>query len=306
MLITFGLVNVYMCFSFIAGFLYFIRQAIYNILCKHFSNGNQYFPFLFRVMVVISGDCLIILAELLSICKRRNKEIHNGFTIEIKKSITKYKKEPFLILILISASILELVGITFNAYILHYYQVSKDSINSYALNLLLARIVGFIILSFLCKLIFNTNIYSHHYLGVSIIILYYIILILISPVIFSWYSLLLIVGTTIFECLDIVYKWLMDIKYISPYELSGFKGIFLTIILLILNASLQNVPCKSDSFIVFLCPNTVTITDFNNSFSRLYEDGIKAILLLFFGSFLCSTFYTMLNFLTIKYLGPIL
>ena len=174
------------------------------------------------------------------------------------------------------------------------------------MNLLLARIVGFIILSFLCKLIFNTNIYSHHYLGVSIIILYYIILILISPVIFSWYSLILIVGTTIFECLDIVYKWLMDIKYISPYELSGFKGIFLTIILLILNASLQNVPCKSDSFIVFLCLNTVTITDFNNSFSRLYEDGIKAILLLFFGSFLCSTFYTMLNFLTIKYLGPTL
>ena len=118
MLITFGSVNVYMCFSFIAGFFYFIRQAIYNILCEHFSNGNQYFPFLFRVMVVISGDCLIILAELLSICKRRNKEIHNGFTIEIKKSITKYKKEPFLILILISASILELVGITLTSSLL--------------------------------------------------------------------------------------------------------------------------------------------------------------------------------------------
>ena len=98
----------------------------------------------------------------------------------------------------------------------------------------------------------------------------------------------------------------MDIKYISPYELSGFKGIFLTIILLIVNASLQNVKCEKDSFIVFLCPTSDTITDFNKSFSRLYEDGIKAILLLFFGSFLCSTFYTLLNFLTIKHLGPTL
>ena len=90
----------------------------------------------------------------------------------------------------------------------------------------------------------------------------------------------------------------MDIKYISPYESSGFKGIFLTIILLILNASLQNVKCEKDSFIVFLCPTSDTITDFNKSFSRLYEDGIKAILLLFFGSFI------MLNFLyTVKFLN---
>ena len=194
MLISLGEFNVYMCFPFIAGFFYFIRQALYNILCETYSNKQQYFPFLFRVMVVVSGDCLIILAELVSICKRRNKELKNGFANEIKKSFTKYTKEPLLIFILIISSLLELVGITFNAYSLHYYQVSLKSLNSYALNLLLARIVGFIILSFLCKLIFNTNIYSHHYLGVSIIILYFLIIILISPVIFSWYSYIIIIG----------------------------------------------------------------------------------------------------------------
>ena len=52
MLISLGEFNVYMCFPFIAGFFYFIRQALYNILCETYSNKQQYDQALQHYLIV--------------------------------------------------------------------------------------------------------------------------------------------------------------------------------------------------------------------------------------------------------------
>ena len=101
----------------------------------------------------------------------------------------------------------------------------------------------------------------------------------------------------------------MDIKYISPFGLSGFRGIISFIFSLIMFSALQNNECPQNDILIFLC-SSLNVTNFTNStfdnftefYYRINCNPPYVLLYTIFGSLLCSTMFNTFIFLTYKQL----
>ena len=302
-------------YPLLAGFFFSLRPVIFN----QFNNYCTYkgtppnFSFLFRLLIVEFGNSFNCLIEFISISKRKNDNLLSPFKSEIKKTFQKYKENPKLILMIIGLSLSSFLSIALNSYSETYWTISELT-QTYSFNDCLSRFIGFIALSLLTLLFLKISIHRHHYIGLSFFVFYFLInlfhiVFLNSQIsIFTHHTIIMILGTTIFECLYIVYKYLIDYHYLSPYELGGLQGLCSFLILLILNISLQSVQCSKGAgtnIFGFACDNNSnSYSDFSGSFQRLFSNGLIAVLLLFVGSVLCSTFFTMFLMLTNKYLNP--
>ena len=308
MCITIGKAHYYISFPIIAAIFYSIRPIIYGKLCEK-TGGTNFFPFLFRLLLLETGNSLNIIFEIISIFRRKNKSLEQPIKKEFKKTFIKYSKKPKLILIIIVLSLCSSLSVGINAYSVTYY--GKDNNNTYILNLLLSRFIAFIILNLFCSFFLKIKIHRHHLIGLSFFIIYFIIQIIFVSIdnkdtipMFSFYSVVLLVGTTMFDLLYIAYKYLMEFEYLSPYELAGLQGLCSFVILLILNISLENVHCdKTNNPLSFMCGET-KYAEFTVSFQHLVNEGALAFIYTIGGSVLCSTFFTMFLMLTNKYLNP--
>ena len=113
----------------------------------------------------------------------------------------------------------------------------------------------------------------------------------------------MIIGTSILDSLNVIYKWLQDNEFLSPSEIGGLEGLFSFIILLILNIAFSLL--ETQCFIDFqaICDKNKKLADLNNTFSSIFDKKEK-VLALIFGSIICSGFYTLFTLLTNKYLNP--
>lgn len=308
MCLTIGKVHYYLFFPIIAALFYSIRPIIYGLLCERTKDLN-FSPFLFRLLLLETGNSLNIIFEIISICRRRNLSIENPIKSEFKKTFKKYKTKPKLIFIIIALSLCSSFSVAINAYSVSFY--GKEHNNTYILNLLLSRFIAFIILNLSCSLFLKIKIHRHHLIGLFFFVVYFIIQIIFVSIdyhdtisMFSIYSVFLLIGTTMFDLLYIAYRYLMEFEYLSPYELAGLQGLCSFLILLVLNISLQNVKCNKDNNpLSFLCGDS-TYAEFTVSFTHLAQEGALAFVYTIGGSVLCSTFFTMFLMLTNKYLNP--
>ena len=76
MCLTIGKVHYYLFFPIIAALFYSIRPIIYGLLCER-TKGLNFFPFLFRLLLLETGNSLNIIFEIIYICRRRNLSIEN-------------------------------------------------------------------------------------------------------------------------------------------------------------------------------------------------------------------------------------
>ena len=87
-------------------------------------------------------------------------------------------------------------------------------------------------------LFLKQSIHRHHFIAL-IFIIFGLVLISYKGISFNYYLLIGVLCNLLFAVLDIVEKWLMDFRFLSPYELIGFKGLYgiliLTCILIIGN-----------------------------------------------------------------------
>ena len=308
MCLTIGKVHYYISFPIIAALFYSIRPIIYGLLCER-TKGQNFFPFLFRLLLLEIGNSLNIIFEIISICSRRNRSNEQPIKVEFKKTFGKYEKNPKLILVIIALSLCSSFSIAINAYSVSYY--GKEHNNTYILNLLLSRFIAFIILNLSCSFFLKIQIHRHHLIGLFFFVVYFIIQIVFVAIdyhdtisMFSFYSFVLLIGTTMFDLLYIAYRYLMEFEYLSPYELAGLQGLCSFLLLLVLNISLQNVTCNKDNnHLAFLCGDS-TYAEFTASFKHLAQEGALAFVYTIGGSVLCSTFFTMFLMLTNKYLNP--
>ena len=125
--------------------------------------------------------------------------------------------------------------------------------------------------------------YRHHYAGLIIISVGFIIFSI--PSLFYKLNIqdiyiicLSLGGNVIYSILEIMEKWMMDFKFISPFETVGIQGMFGFIIL---------------SFISIFKSNWISYSDFK-------KEEIKDIIAYVFA----STGYNIFNHLTNKNLGP--
>ena len=303
-------------YPLLAGFFFSIRPVIFNQFNNYctYKGTKPNFSFLFRLLIVEFGNSFNCLIELISISKRKNENVLYPFKNEIKKTVNKYKENPKLLLMIIGLSLSSFLSIALNSYSETYWS-NAELTQTYSFNDCLSRFIGFIALALLALLFLKISIHRHHYLGLSFFVFFFVINIFHILIynnsqitIFTHHTIIMILGTTIFECLAILYKYMIDYHYLSPYELGGLQGLCSFLILLILNISLQSVQCsKGDitNIFDFACDsNSNSYSDFSGSFQRLFANGPIAVLLLFVGSVLCSTFFTMFLMLTNKHLNP--
>ena len=309
MIIVFGKITWYLIFPVLAGLFYIERGIVYDKFTEYVQNKPTNFTLLVRLFLIELGNSLINILELVSIIRIRRKTGNSSVLIEVKKIVSKYKKKPKLILIIICLSICSSLGIIFSGYSFYYWN-NKHKIFPTFLDLL-ARFICFILLSLLCHFFLKIQIHRHHYIGLGIFMIYFIIKCIISfsnqlpfDGVFSHYTVMMIIGTGLFDCLNVVYKYLIDFEYLSPYELAGLQALCSVIILLISNLILQNVDCDIESSLGFLCSSANTFSSFTESFRILFENKFIALILLFSGTIIGSASYTTFTQLTNKYLNP--
>ena len=117
----------------------------------------------------------------------------------------------------------------------------------------------------------------------------------------------MIIGTSIFECMNVIYRWMLESLDFSPYELGGAQGLFSLLLILIPNIVFinKNVKCEKGSVLGFLCYRKSDYPSIIENIKAIILKNWQSILLILFGSIICSGLYTVFTLLTNKYLNPL-
>lgn len=150
-------------------------------------------------------------------------------------------------------------------------------------------------------LFLKQSIHRHHFIAL-IFIIFGLVLISYKGISFNYYLLIGVLCNLLFAVLDIVEKWLMDFRFLSPYELIGFKGLYgiliLTCILIIGNLKCEKWMriCEYDE------QNPKNILDFGKEFSNIFINWYYIFQVL--GFLILTLLYNIFHELTLEHLGP--
>lgn len=151
---------------------------------------------------------------------------------------------------------------------------------------------------------FSSKLYSHHYLSLLLIILPTIGSTILSfPVITPNYDVAFFIGyffeVLSYGSLEVYEKWIMEIKYVSPYLLIFYQGLFSLSYKIIIIFILNFIPCPNATF----CQgNTmINVVDF---FDQVYPIGVGPFIGYCFLNITCLALYHVLRLLTNKTYSP--
>ena len=278
-IITKGTFSYKLLFPLFAGLFYGGR----NMCFKKDKSESQFF----KILLMEIGMMLSILIELISIIKRKDVTKQQPIKEEFAKFFGKYKKEPKLIWLVFLCFFLDIIGFFLN-FIGDFFEISENP-NEVLIVISIIRLSEFYFVCFLTITWLKIPLYRHHYAGLIIISVGFIIFSIPSLfnismtdkkklkriIITFCFSL---GGNIIYSILEIMEKWIMDFKFISPFETVGIQGMFGFIIL---------------SIISIFCPTYI-------SYSVFTKENLKDIIAYIFA----STGYNIFNHLTNKNLGP--
>ena len=179
---------------------------------------------------------------------------------------------------------------------------------------LFSRFIGLLLLTVCCRLFLLIPIHRHHYIGLGLFVIYFIAN---AAIIINYInsfdkellvlSIVMIIGTSIFECMNVIYRWMLESLDFSPYELGGAQGLFSLLLILIPNIVFinKNVKCEKGSVLGFLCYRKSDYPSIIENIKAIILKNWQSILLILFGSIICSGLYTVFTLLTNKYLNPL-
>ena len=250
--ISFGKINRKILLILLGGILYFGLLCIESV-SKIFGNqeANPY-PIVYTAMYSFSisfSGILLIVYNIKN--KKKNNQITSALienTLPEKKNSCRIQtislKEKFLWILLVSA-----IDYISNVFSSIYWASNESYVNTLQANIVFMAIFAYFIL--------KMKLYRHHYLCITIIVLRSVI----YPLIFIFYSQkakqvnYLVSGISfatdiMFSLTFVLYKYYMLIKYINPYEIMFYEGVFeliFSIITLIITTSID----KLDNFVTF-------------------------------------------------------
>ena len=233
--ISFGKINRKILLILLGGILYFGLLCIESV-SKIFGNeeANPY-PIVYTAMYSFSISFSGILLIVYNI---KNKKKNNQITSALIENTLPEKKNSCRI-----------QTISLKEKFLWILLVSESYVNTLQANIVFMAIFAYFIL--------KMKLYRHHYLCITIIVLRSVI----YPLIFIFYSQkanqvnYLVSGISfatdiMFSLTFVLYKYYMLIKYINPYEIMFYEGVFeliFSIITLIITTSID----KLDNFVTF-------------------------------------------------------
>ena len=185
-----------------------------NLLYYNSTFNNDFYDHAFVIMVSQSlGKSLSFIPFIISIIRNRNSKK------KYQNVNNKLAKFPLIFLTSIVTFVINLV----------FY----IAIEEYQIDILIFDII---LLSTLAYLLMNIKFYRHQYLSIVMILIIGIIKNFIN---FSggeiyWIKLLMSLLTEIFFCVNIIlYKYIMEYQFCSPFELCFYDGIFSLILSII-------------------------------------------------------------------------
>ena len=277
-IITKGTFSYKLLFPLFAGLFYGGR----NMCFKTDKENTNKKPELYKILLMEIGMMLSIFIEIISIIKRKDVTKSQPIKEEFSKFFDKYKKEPKLILLVFLCFLLDITGFFLN-FFSDFFGLGNAGKYEILFLISIIRLSEFYFVCILTITSLKLPLYRHHYAGLIIISVGFIIFSI--PSLFYKLNIqdiyiicLSLGGNVIYSILEIMEKWMMDFKFISPFETVGIQGMFGFIIL---------------SFISIFKSNWISYSDFK-------KEEIKDIIAYVFA----STGYNIFNHLTNKNLGP--
>lgn len=277
-IITKGTFSYKLLFPLFAGLFYGGR----NMCFKTDKENTNKKPELYKILLMEIGMMLSIFIEIISIIKRKDVTKSQPIKEEFSKFFDKYKKEPKLILLVFLCFLLDITGFFLN-FFSDLFGLGNAGKYEILFVISIIRLSEFYFVCILTITWLKLPLYRHHYAGLIIISVGFIIFSI--PSLFNKLNIqdiyiicLSLGGNVIYSILEIMEKWMMDFKFISPFETVGIQGMFGFIIL---------------SFISIFKSNWISYSDFK-------KEEIKDIIAYVFA----STGYNIFNHLTNKNLGP--
>lgn len=253
LLFSFGKCSLKYLYPFVAGIIWIPIQYMTTILFINSLFDTDFYnfsPLLYSLLDQI-GYILVGLFEIVAIYYRRNKAFKNSFCFEFKKRIEKYKSS-YKILFLIGA--LSVPSMFCNMIL----PTSKaiDNTESF-MQINLCCVVQFLIIVLLTTFLLKSRLHRHHYLGMALVILGYLILVIASKAfssLLSWMLLYMVFATSLVSVIDVTTKWLMDNKSFFSLEIMFFQGIFGALVVLCFWFGLKKHSCNPENnYIKMIC-----------------------------------------------------
>ena len=291
---SYGFTSYKFAYPIIGGVVYSIRSYSFSFFRAHPYTCSP----LFKVFLMDFGMLLSFIFEIISIYRQsRKKNNERLFKENFKEFFKKYKQHPSSLFILLILTILDFSGVFLNS-LLSY---SDTPIDSQLLSL--SRISEFFFVILLYYIFLKQSIHRHQCVALLFLITGLLLLCIQGWITFNIFILISIFGNFLFSILEVTEKWIMDIRYLSPYEVVGFQGMFGMIMLfsIIILGNFTKCQkwmgvCEYDE----ISPkNIIYFTqELSNIFTSWYTvfEVISYIML--------TTAYNILNHLMVKYLGP--
>ena len=287
---SYGFTSYKFAYPLIGGVIYTIRNYSFTFFQAHPYTCSP----LFKVFLMDFGMLLSFIFEIISIYRQsRTKKYAKPF----KEFFKKYKEHPSSLFILLILTILDFSGVFLNS-LLSY---SDTPIDSQLLSL--SRISEFFFVIILYYIFLKQSIHRHQCVALLFLIAGLLLLCIQGWITFNIFILISVFGNLLFSILEVTEKWIMDIRYLSPYEVVGFQGMFGMIMLLCIIILGNFTKCQKW---MGVCEydeiNPKNIIYFNQELSNIFTSWYTIFEV--FSYIILTTAYNILNHLMVKYLGP--
>jgi len=238
--ISLGKINKYIVLILLDALFYFIRIIIEDHY--KFIKGENLHPIIYNLSHSLGSSLSFILFIIYHI---RNKREINPIFAKENNTEEKSLKTKFLWILLVS--IISFISSTLNA----IFWINNDNyINIWSSYIIFLSLFSFLVL--------KNKLYKHHYISIIIIIILGLLYNLVSPQInidkYLNIYLITISNSIIYSFEYVLYKYLMLKKFIKSYEILFFRGIIVTV-LLIITLIITTKIGKIDNFLDF-CENS--------------------------------------------------
>ena len=280
--ISFGITSYKFSYPILEAITYIIRSYSFKFFPHHPYSCSP----LFNLILMDFSMILCLMLEFVSLL--RQSKCKDSFQKNITDCCSKFTKFPSNTLFLILLAILDFSCAFLNTFIFH---ISTQLLS-------LSRLSEFFFVIILNYLVLKQSMHRHH--GIAILfIITGIILLSIRGISFDSYIYISIISNFLFSVLEIIETWIMEYRFLSPYEVIGFKGFYGIIIIVIIG----NFKCEKW---MGLCEydenNPKNIIYFTQEVSNIFSNWFTIFEVFCF--IILTIIYNIFHQLILKHLGP--
>lgn len=282
-------------FPFLAAVFICLRSWIVLLIQQTSFNPLKH-GFIMIIFMFI-GEILIGIFELVSLLRQR----HNIKRITERNTIMQFphydreemKKSDCSLFVVFLMAVLD-YGITTGLFIMSALLSNKE------LNLELElKIIQILFTALFSYFFLNVSMYRHQFLSFGLI-LCGMIMILSQAFDYIRLGTYLLIFFAFTSMQEVIEKWIMNVKYISPYQLLFIEGLFGFSISLIILTMVSYIHCSWE--FCMKINSTNTIESITEGFVQLFDNKIN--ILLIWGYIITTTGLNTCTTLTSKYFTP--